>query len=209
MGKIPMKRRLMLLLSLFVLGTAMLSAQKVNLNYSKATLRTVLESITEQTGHTLAFSKEVVNLNDEVTVREQNAELETVLQRLLTPRNIGYEIRENKIYIFDKSLATTESGQPAVEQVNLTGRVTDQNGEPVIGVNISIPGTTTGTVTDYDGYYALAVPKGSTLRFSYIGYLDREYTITNQTELNVQLLEDTEMLDELVVVGYACSAKAW
>ena len=89
MGKIPMKKRLMLLLSLFLLGTMMLSAQKVNLNYSKATLRTVLESITEQTGHTLAFSKEVVNLNDEVTVREQNVELTAVLQRLLTHRQIG------------------------------------------------------------------------------------------------------------------------
>lgn len=203
-----MKRRLMLLLSLFVLGTVMLSAQKVNLNYSKATLRTVLESITEQTGHTLAFSKEVVNLNEEVTIREQNTELETVLKQLLTPRQIGYEIRENKIYIFDQSLAETETGQPVTQQVNLTGRVTDENGEPVIGANISVPGTTTGTVTDYDGYYALTVPKGSTLRFSYIGYLDREYNITSQTQLNVQLLEDTEVLDELIVVGYGVQRKS-
>ncbi len=208
MGKIPMKRRLMLLLSLFVLGTVMLSAQKVNLNYSKATLRTVLESITEQTGHTLAFSKEVVNLNEEVTIREQNTELESVLKQLLTPRQIGYEIRENKIYIFDQSLAETETGQPVTQQVNLTGRVTDENGEPVIGANISVPGTTTGTVTDYDGYYALTVPKGSTLRFSYIGYLDREYNITSQTQLNVQLLEDTEVLDELIVVGYGVQRKS-
>ena len=208
MGKIPMKRGLMLLLSLFVLGTVMLSAQKVNLNYSKATLRTVLESITEQTGHTLAFSKEVVNLNEEVTIREQNTELETVLKQLLTPRQIGYEIRENKIYIFDQSLAETETGQPVTQQVNLTGRVTDENGEPVIGANISVPGTTTGTVTDYDGYYALTVPKGSTLRFSYIGYLDREYNITSQTQLNVQLLEDTEVLDELIVVGYGVQRKS-
>lgn len=208
MGKIPMKRGLMLLLSLFVLGTVMLSAQKVNLNYSKATLRTVLESITEQTGHTLAFSKEVVNLNEEVTIREQSTELETVLKQLLTPRQIGYEIRENKIYIFDQSLAETETGQPVTQQVNLTGRVTDENGEPVIGANISVPGTTTGTVTDYDGYYALTVPKGSTLRFSYIGYLDREYNITSQTQLNVQLLEDTEVLDELIVVGYGVQRKS-
>jgi len=208
MGKIPMKKRLMLLLSLFVLGTAMLSAQKVNLNYSRATLRTVLESISEQTGYTLAFSKEAVNLNDEVTVREQNAELTNVLQRLLTPRQIGYEIRENKIYIFNQSLAETQTGQPSAQEVNVTGRVTDQRGEPLIGANIFVPGTTTGTVTDANGYYALTVPRGSILRFSYIGYLDKDYTITNQTELNVQLLENTEMLDELVVVGYGVQRKS-
>lgn len=207
MERIPMKRRLMLF-SLFLLSSAILSAQKVNLNYSKATLRTVLESITEQTGHTLAFSKEAVNLNDEVSVRERDADLKVVLQRLLAPRNIGYEIRDNKIYIFDQSLAVSQSGQPDSKQVNLKGRVTDQDGEPVIGANISIPGTTVGTVTDYDGYYSLAVPRGSSLRFSYIGYLDRQYTITNQTELNVQLLEDSEVLDELVVVGYGVQRKS-
>ncbi|MDD4009180.1 MAG: hypothetical protein PHQ67_05135, partial [Fermentimonas sp.] len=93
MGKIPMKRRLMMLLSFFVLGTAMLFAQKVNLNYSKATLRTVLESITEQIGHTLAFSKEAVDLSDEVTIRVTDGEAAQVLNQLLTPRQIGYEIR--------------------------------------------------------------------------------------------------------------------
>ncbi|QRX62704.1 TonB-dependent receptor [Dysgonomonadaceae bacterium zrk40] len=148
------------------------------------------------------------DFREEVTIREQNTELETVLKQLLTPRQIGYEIRENKIYIFDQSLAETETGQPVTQQVNLTGRVTDENGEPVIGANISVPGTTTGTVTDYDGYYALTVPKGSTLRFSYIGYLDREYNITSQTQLNVQLLEDTEVLDELIVVGYGVQRKS-
>src|SRR5690554_5416835 len=115
MGKIPMKRRLLILMSLFVLGSSIGFAQKVTLNYNRTNLRTVLERVTEQTDYTLAFSKEVVDLNDEVTIRVNETDLATVLNQLLTPRNIGYEIRDNKIYIFDKAISgiaeTTESTQ--------------------------------------------------------------------------------------------------
>jgi len=209
MGKIPMKRRLMMLLSFFVLGTAMLFAQKVNLNYNKATLRTVLESITEQIGHTLAFSKEAVDLSDEVTIRVTDGEAAQVLNQLLTPRQIGYEIRDNKIYIFDQPVpvnAVTRQTPP--QEVRLTGTVTDVNGEPIIGANIVVPGTTIGTVTNVDGTYSMTLPRGSVLRFSYIGYTGQEFTIANQTVLNVQLQEDTEVLDELVVVGYGVQRKS-
>ena len=209
MGKIPMKRRLMMLLSFFVLGTAMLFAQKVNLNYSKATLRTVLESITEQIGHTLAFSKEAVDLSDEVTIRITDGEAAQVLNQLLTPRQIGYEIRDNKIYIFDQPApVNAATRQTPPQEVRLTGTVTDVNGEPIIGANIVVPGTTIGTVTNVDGTYSMTLPRGSVLRFSYIGYTGQEFTIANQTVLNVQLQEDTEVLDELVVVGYGVQRKS-
>lgn len=151
MGKIPMKRRLLILMSLFVLGSSIGFAQKVTLNYNRTNLRTVLERVTEQTDYTLAFSKEVVDLNDEVTIRVNETDLATVLNQLLTPRNIGYEIRDNKIYIFDKAISgVAEATQSTQLDQRLTGRVTDDNGEPVIGANISIPGTSIGTVTDYD-----------------------------------------------------------
>jgi hypothetical protein len=72
MGKIPMKRRLLILISFFVLSSSIGFAQKVSLNYSRTNLRTVLERVTEQTDYTLAFSKEVVNLSDEVTIYDGN-----------------------------------------------------------------------------------------------------------------------------------------
>lgn len=87
-----MKRCWLILLSLFVLGSATIQAQKVNLNVSREKLRDVLENITEQTGYTLAFSKEVVDLSERVTVRVTNTELDEVLNQLLTPREIGYEL---------------------------------------------------------------------------------------------------------------------
>ena len=209
MGKIPTKRGLAMLVTLFVLGVTLSSAQKVNLNFSQKSLRTVLESITEQTSHTLAFSKEAVDLSEVVSIRVTDGDLVQVLNQLLTPRHIGYEIRDNKIYIFDQP-ATTVSGvsQTQQKEVTLTGTVTDLNGEPIIGANIVVPGTTIGTVTNVDGSYNLTLPQGSMLRFSYIGYLEQEYRINNQTVLNVQLSEDVATLDELIVVGYGVQRKS-
>lgn len=208
MGKIPMKRRWMILMSFFVLSTVIGMAQKVNLNFSQTNLRTVLESITQQTDYTLAFSKEVVDLSDAVTIRVADTDLKQVLDQLLTPRNIGYELRDNKIYIFEKPATVSQAGQAAQQDISLNGRVTDENGDPVIGANISVPGTSIGTVTDIDGNFSLAVQRGATIRISYIGYLEQQFTITNQTALNVQLQEDTEQLEELVVVGYGVQRKS-
>ncbi len=208
MGKIPMKRRWMILMSLFVLSTAIGMAQKVNLNFSQTNLRTVLEGITQQTNYTLAFSKEVVDLSDAVTIRVTDTDLKQVLDQLLTPRNIGYELRDNKIYIFEKPLTAPQAGQATQQDIRLSGRVIDENGDPVIGANIAIPGTAIGTISDADGNFSLTVQKGATIRVSYIGYLEQQITITNQTALNVLLQEDTEQLEELVVIGYGVQRKS-
>jgi TonB-linked SusC/RagA family outer membrane protein len=195
---------------LFALGTAVSPAQKVNLNFSQTNLRTVLESITRQTDYSLAFSKEAVDLSDAVTVNVVDADLTQVLDQLFTPHGIGYELRDSKIYIFNAAaVATTETGQaPQQEEVRLSGQVIDENGDPVIGANVSVPGSSIGTVTDVDGNFSLSVPKGATLRVSYIGYLEQQFTITDAMALNVQLREDTGLLDELVVVGYGVQRKS-
>ncbi len=213
MGKILSGKRVMLLLGIFLFSLSVSSAQKVSANYTKTNLKTVLESISKQTGYTLAYSKEVVNLSDEVTIHVTDGELSDVLETLLSPRNLGYEIKDGKIYILYKSREKqlTSMDVPSPQQNNVqsvSGIVTDQNGEPIIGANISVVGTTMGTITDVDGKYSINVPRGSVLRFSYIGYVDQEFTITNQTTLNVILQENAELLDELVVIGYGVQKKS-
>lgn len=209
MGRIHFKRKVIVLLSLLFFCFSVSSAQKINLNFNNESLKTVLESISEQTGYTLAYSKQVIDLNDAVTIRENQMELAAALERILTPRNLSYEIVDNKIYILHKSpenagakpeAEVVQQNQPVGQQVS--GVVVDENGEPIIGANISVVGTTTGAVTDLDGRYSIRVPGGSVLRFSYIGYIDQEITITNQSTLNVTMLEDVATLDELIVIGY-------
>jgi len=208
MGRFPTRKRFTFLITLFVLSTMLSSAQKVSLNFSGQNLRTVLESITEQTDYSLAYSKEAVDLSDAVSINVTDADLSQVLNELLASRNIGYEVRDNKIYIFDRPQAASQVAQGQQQEVTLRGTVTDDMGEPIIGVNIVVPGSTIGTVTDVNGNYSMILPRGSALRFFYIGYVDQEFTITNQSTLNVQLLEDTELLDELIVVGYGVQRKS-
>lgn len=204
-----MKRLLVVLVSTFVLGNLFGASQKVSLNVSQQNLRAVLEEITAQTGYSLAYSKEAVNLSDNVSISVFDEELTQVLDELLLSRNIGYEIKDGKIYIFEKSSVTVESQSPNQQQnVKLRGTVVDDNGDPIIGANVVVAGTSTGTVTDFDGNYELTVPKGSEVRFSYIGYREQVFTVTNQTTLNVELSEDTEMLDALIVVGYGVQKKS-
>lgn len=89
----------------------------------------------------------------------------------------------------------------AFAQLTVTGRVQSKSGEPLIGVNVIEKGTTNGTVTDLDGNFSLRTEKGKTLVFSYIGFLSQE-NVVKGTRMNVTLLEDTETLDEVVVIGY-------
>lgn len=89
----------------------------------------------------------------------------------------------------------------AFAQLTVTGHVKSTSGDPLIGVNVVEKGTTNGTVTDMDGNFSLRVEKGKTLVFSYIGFLSQE-NVVRGNRMNITLKEDTETLDEVVVIGY-------
>ncbi len=99
--------------------------------------------------------------------------------------------------------------EESVQQTKtVTGTVLDADGIPVIGANVIVKGTTNGTITDFDGKFSLEVPAKSVLEISYIGYLTVEVDVTNQSKVSVQLKEDTQTLDEVVVVGYGTMRKS-
>lgn len=87
--------------------------------------------------------------------------------------------------------------------ISVRGTITDVAGEPIIGANILIQGTSSGTVTDFDGNFALQAPSNGVLEVSYIGYQPQTIAINNRTNINIFLEEDQELLEEVVVVGYA------
>lgn len=96
----------------------------------------------------------------------------------------------------------------SAQTVSITGKVTDQTGEPMPGVSVMIKGTTTGVATDIDGMYALKASKGATLEFSYIGYQSVKVTVGSNPVINVEMQEDIQSLDEVVVVAYGTQKKS-
>lgn len=134
--------------------------------------------------------------------------------------DVSAEKRDGNLANYDNAGVVTEKlmtayGQ-AARSVNgiaqdkrkISGIVKDVSGEPVIGASVVEKGTTNGIITDMDGNFVLNVTKGSVLTISYIGYADQEIVIDNQTSLNIILKENTELLDEVVVVGFGSQKKA-
>ena len=96
----------------------------------------------------------------------------------------------------------------ASQSLTVSGVVTSATDKmPLIGVSVLVKGTTNGTITDFDGNYSLGVEKGQTLVFSYIGFVTQEIVVADQKTLNVEMKEDTETLEEVVVVGYGVQKK--
>ncbi len=91
--------------------------------------------------------------------------------------------------------------------IKVSGNVTDENGEPLIGVSVQVKGTGTGAITDLDGKYNVEVKRGSTLVYSYVGYTSQEKQ-ANTTRINIKLVEDSKTLDDVIVVGYGVQKKS-
>lgn len=105
-------------------------------------------------------------------------------------------------------MSTANSTLVQQNQINVTGTVTDANNEPLIGVNVKIKGTATGTITDFDGKFALETAKGAVLEISYVGYKSKEVKVVDGKPLSVILTEDTEVLSEVVVTALGIKKEA-
>ena len=117
-------------------------------------------------------------------------------------------------FLVGGTLSTWAAGLDNVETVQqnkkkVTGTIVDQTGEPVIGANVLEVGTTNGTITDFDGKFSLEVGPNAKLSVSFIGYKEQTIAVGNQSNLRVVLSEDTELLDEVVVVGSVYRRRNW
>lgn len=204
--KIPntMKLTLLFLVASLLSTTATASAQRVSIALNNAKVEKALAAITDQTGLSIAYSGQVVDLSRKVTLHFTDAELTQVLDKLAEGTSLGYEVKNGKIYLFDNQSNKALSEQ---EPKKVTGVVTDSKGEPIIGANVVEKGTTNGTVTDLDGNFSLDIADQSLLQISYIGFNLQNVATTGKTHLLVSLKEDTQTLDEVVVVGYGTQKK--
>jgi TonB-linked SusC/RagA family outer membrane protein len=177
---------------------------RVNINENSLTISEFIDQVEKQTDYLFVYSKNELNVNDVLRLRSGNKSVAQYLNEAFTDTDVKY-VFENDYIVLTKSGVTSVTQQGKT----VTGVVSDGTGEPVIGANVVVKGTTIGTVTDIDGKYTLpGVPADAVLLVSYIGYLTREITVGTQTVVNVTLSEDSQALDEVVVVGYGTMRKS-
>lgn len=196
---------LLLCISISTALATSLYAQKqtLSLNMTQKSVAEVLESIEQQTEFHFFYNSKLVNTNRKVSVRVKNKDIFQVLNQLFENSDISYKVVDK-----DVILTVTEKNVPQQSVKKITGVVTDKAGEPVIGANVTVKGTTDGAITDFEGRYSLEISGNVVLLVSYIGYISQEIRTENKASVNVQLLEDMQLLEEVVVVGYGTQKKA-
>ena len=186
--------------------------RNVTITISDATLEKALNRIEHHANVRFAYSRELVRVPEPVSLTAKNEALSSVLDHLLTPLGIKYQVVNGQILLSKpkkqaSALPANEKPAAAIEQsadLQIHGTVTgSENNELLPGVSVIVKGTSTGTTTDINGKYQLSVAgEQATLVFSFVGYTPQEILIGNRAQIDVNLVADIKALNEVVVVGY-------
>lgn len=192
-------RAMTLGVGLLLAGNLAVNAQKVTFNGEQVSLKQAFEQIESVSKYKIAYNTAQLDVNRKVTLNQKDTDVLQVLDQLLAGTGCTYKVNENYIVI-------TSQQTGAVKKVH--GVVKDVNGEPIIGANVVVKGNpSNGTITDLNGNFDLSVTSNTTLQVSYIGYNTQKLFVGKKTDFNIVLKEDTELLDEVVVVGYGTMKK--
>ena len=176
---------------------------RIDLNMKNSTVKEVLKDIESKSEFTFFYNDKAIDTNRRVSIHVAKKRIDEILTVILP--ECSYKVENKKIIIVPKTLEDVAAAQQQGKK--LTGKVVDHNNEPIIGAAVAVTGTTIGTVTDIDGNFTLQVPDNATLQVSYIGYQSFHEKVGNQTNLMITLKEDTQLIDEVVVVGYGTQKK--
>lgn len=202
------KRELFHLLTLSFCLLAFISASaqtgKVNIQLNNAPVKELFFAIEKQTPYHFSYRDLEIQEKARVTISAQNEELKPLLVRELSKRDLTYRLSGNKIIIIP-----AETGKSSQNPLTVTGNIKDDSGEPLIGVTVMLMSNKSiGTISDYEGNFTLSnVPPGDKIFISYVGYKDQTIMVKTDGLINVILKEDTQTLDEVVVVGYGTQKK--
>lgn len=203
----------------FILGifnsfaSSLAQNDRLTVKADQMTFAEMASAIEAQSNYVLFYKSSDVKQTTLLNVDIENRNINDLLNMLLKETSLTYRISGKYIFIDKKPAGKVNAD--AVPEKNLiqqgkqiTGSIVDEQGVPVIGANVIEVGTTNGTVTDIDGKFWLQVADDAIIRISYIGYIEQEIPIAGRNVLEIVLQEDTQSLDELVVVGYGTMRKS-
>ena len=201
---------LLLLFGIFsVSATGYSQEARVSITVNNTTINEVFTEIKAQTNYSFWFDVKDVDIDRKVSIHVENETVKSVLSTILKGQDLGFELKGNHIIIVKKEILNQSAGAGLPQQnKKISGVIKDEHGEPIIGANVVVKGSTIGNISDHEGRFTLEVPENSTLTVSYIGYLPQEIKVGKRNIFNIILAEDSENLDEIVVIGYGTMKKS-
>ena len=195
-----MKLTFVLVFCMLVQTFAAVNAQTVTLKKQNASLEEIIWELKEQTKFVFLYSSADVATVKGIDIDMQNSQIDAILKKCLEGTDLQF-VKENNAIIIRQ--ANGKTAVPQVQSRKITGKVIDEDGNPLPGVAVLIEGTTIGVATDMDGKYDLTCPemKDIVLKFSYIGMKPKSVVVGNKTVVDVTLESDSQEMDEVVVTG--------
>lgn len=170
---------------------------RVAISMNNVSVEQVLNKIEETSDYVFLYNDKTIQKNRIVSVRNNSGKILDILDEVFKGTNVTYTVVDKQIILSTNKLNVTEQ-DPTIQ---VKGTVKDTKGEPLIGVNVKVKGTTTGAITDFDGNFQIQAKKGAVLEISYIGYASQEVKVTDNKSLSIVMTEDTKVLNEVVVTA--------
>jgi TonB-dependent starch-binding outer membrane protein SusC len=177
---------------------------RLSINFSETELVKVLDKIEDESEFFFLYNEKLLDTERKVNITENDQLINVILDNLFAGTDVKYTIIDRKIILAPEYLKET----PQAQQKQVTGKVTDKNGNILSGVTITVKGTTIGTLSDVNGNFSLALPPDAkTLLFSFVGMQAQEVEIGSGNVYNITLSDSFVGLEEVVVVGYSTQQK--
>lgn len=174
---ITRSRIMAVLMAFLIVGMPVLCAQsnKLSINQQNATYEEIFKDIEAKTGFKFVYNTSEIDKNTRATVDAANRSLSEVLHTIFNNKNIGYRISNKHIVLYKVTIK------------KITGMVTDQVGDPIIGASVIVRGTSRGISTDFDGKFSLDAAEGDTVQVSFVGYVTQNIPVTRKDNYNITL----------------------
>ncbi|MEX2568230.1 MAG: SusC/RagA family TonB-linked outer membrane protein [Cyclobacteriaceae bacterium] len=173
------------------------------------TVKEVFRDLESRTDYVFIFPDDLLQEGSRVELDRGRQSVNDILAQVARSAKLKFRQVNNSIYVGGTAAAENNTDIPiSIDRVEVSGTVTDANGQPIPGATVLVEGTNSGTATDIDGKFMLDAPEGAVLLISFIGYQSQRVTVSNQTTFNITLQEDQSSLEEVVVVGYGTQKKA-